>query len=137
MTGRIPIAALLAALWLAGAGCASAPREIRPARVVPVVLESGNKVTEVSAQVAEELKLELPRVEKPGFRWQVFAQDTRFLKQTSEVTPTPGVSGGSSVTFLVLQSASRPTKIRFLLVREDKANESTPVDIHDVIVTIQ
>lgn len=137
MTGKTTLAVLLAALWLAGAGCATKPPELKATRTIPVELDPAKKSTAVTAQIATELKLELPPVKAAGFRWQVFAHDTRFLKQTSEVTPTPGVSGGSSVTFLVLNLSTRPTRIRFLLVREDTPKENKPVDIHDVIVTIE
>lgn len=137
MTGKTPLAVLLATLWLAGAGCATKPPELKATRTIPVVLETAKKSTAVTAQIATELKLELPPVKVAGFRWQVFAHDPRFLKQTSEVTPTTGVPGGSSVTFLVLGLSPRPTKIRFLLVREDTPKENNPVDIHDVIVTVE
>lgn len=136
MTGKMTLAVLLATLWLTGAGCATKLPELKATRTIPVELDTAKKFTAVTAQFATELKLELPPVKVAGFRWQVFAQDTRFLKQTSEVTPTPGVPGGSSVSFLVINLAQRPTKIRFLLIEEANAKGNSPVDVHDVIVTI-
>lgn len=137
MTRRRYLVVLIAA-WCAGAsGCNTAPPELKAIRTVPFVLDATKKTTAVTAHVAEEIKLTLPPIAEPGFQWQLFAHDTRFLKQTSEVTlPTdPGIS--AVVTFLVLRPAARPTRIRFFLVGEKRAKESRPVDTHEVLVSIK
>jgi hypothetical protein len=134
--GRVFVATLLAAALLAIIGCKSQP-QFKALTKAEFALDGETKRTMVSTQVAEEIKLRLPRIAAADYRWEIFAHDSRFLRQTSEISPPEGPDRISFVTFLALRPTARPTLVRFLLVRDNGEKETQPVDSNDVAIEIK
>jgi hypothetical protein len=128
--------ALFGAGLLLSGGCTTQP-QLKVLTRAAFTLDAAKKRTEITTKIAEEIKLTLPPVLAEGFRWEIFAHDSRYLRQTSEITPPQGPERICSVTFLALNPTPRSTMISFLLVPAGSAKESQPVDRHDVVVTIQ
>jgi hypothetical protein len=130
---------LIAGAVLLGAGCRSAPS--MKTREVTLALEVGKTKTTFNIKVGDLVTLELPPVDAPGFGWQVFMKDGRYLKQTTEVVPPKSAGGGATVKFLAMLSTERAsnnrTTVRFLLIKQDGSKESQPIDGHDAIFTIE
>lgn len=124
---------LLASAGLLAGGCTSAPKPLTATRSREVALNAEAKRTRVTAQVAEELTLLLPPIEQPGYGWRLVGHDSRMLRQTSELRPAATPDGHAMVKFIAQRVVSRTT-IRFVLVRA--AREDSPVDVHEVEVTV-
>jgi hypothetical protein len=120
---------------LAFTGCSSGPK-IKVQTRASFPLDGEKKATLVHTRYAEEIKLELPAIEAPGYHWQLVAHDTRFLRQLSEISRPVPPQRASAVSFLAIRSVPR-TVLRFLLVRDDERTEATPVDRQDVTVEIE
>jgi hypothetical protein len=129
-------AALFGIVLVLLGGCATQP-QIKVLTRAAFTLDAVQKRTEIATKIAEEIKLTLPPIRADGYQWEIFAHDSRYLRQTSEITPPEGRERISSVTFLALNPTARTTLIRFLLVPVGNAKESQPVDSHDVAVKIE
>lgn len=126
---------LLGALLALVPGCASGPK-FDAKRTVAVALETGKTKTVVNAKVGDLTKLELPPVELPGFGWQIFLLDTRYVKQMSEITPAATPGGRGTLSIFAVRAVPKTT-VRLLLVKLDGAKTTQPVDGHDIVFSIE
>jgi hypothetical protein len=124
----------LGVLVLAFCGCTTQAPPLTKRGSVSVKLENDVKKNTVSAKIFNEVRIELPPVEQPGFAWQIFSHDTRVLKQETDIQPATD-GHGPSVTFIAVHVAAR-SLVRFLLVKPND-RETQPIDGHDVLVTVQ
>jgi hypothetical protein len=116
------------------AGCASRP-DYTPNATVAIKVLGNNQRTVASAQVGNEIKVELPPPDPSGYVWEISALDTRYLKQRTEVLPLAGAAGPWSVSFFALHDGR--TRIRFVLVPPTKETEKPTADLEEVVITIE
>lgn len=139
MLHRVFLLLLLAAVFLAGTGCASPTGTLRPRSSKTIVLDPEEKRrTAVSTVFAEELVIKLPPIGQPGYKWQVFWLDLRYLRQLAEIEADGGPDDPSTARFIALRlTNNRATIIRFLALREGAGKEDQPVAMLEVGVTVQ
>lgn len=121
----------LAVLLLAWSGCGTPPLE--PKGTVSVALDGEKQRGALTASLLDEVHLTLPPVTEPGYVWEVFLLDHRFVKITTPLS-APDAAGVQSIKFLTIRIGR--TAARFLLVKEN-ARESDPIKAQEILLTIQ
>ena len=82
--------------------------------------------------------IKLPPIGQPGYKWQVFWLDLRYLRQLAEIEADGGPDDPSTARFIALRlTNNRATIIRFLALREGAGKEDQPVAMLEVGVTVQ
>ena len=130
MVRKFFIRILIAAVLLAGGGCASGP-EIKPDGQVAVTLDGVKKVGALSLRVANVLALTLPPG-RDGHVWEIAFHNTSVLKLMSPIQV--GADGRSRVSFMALRGGG--TRLKFLLVPAGSGATATPVDQQDIQLSI-
>lgn len=117
--------------------CSSRTEVVTPRGDVSVTLDASAKRTTHTVEVANRVHVTLPPADATH-GWQISYHDARFLKQVTEVTPPKTPEGSATITFLAIKpTAGRTTRVRFVLLPVGAAREATPIDGHDLVLTIQ
>jgi hypothetical protein len=130
MTRRLSLL-LLTALLLAGSGCGTPALE--PKGTVSIKLDGVNKRGALTAVMLDEVRLDLPPVTTPGYAWEIFLLDHRYLRITSPLT-RPNAEGIQTIKVLTVRPGR--TLMRFLLVKEN-ATASDPLSSQEVQLTVE
>lgn len=131
MPRSLSLLLVLAGVWIALAGCTSAPKVPRDGRFeAPASTQS--ETVRVKVKLFNEVVLHLPPIAAPGDQWAIALNDVRFLKQLGEITPA--ANGESVVSFHAIRPGRRT--IRFLALAPG-AREATPSQRYNVIVEIE
>lgn len=124
----------LAALLLA-CGCSSRVETIAPKGDSPVALSTTSKRTTHTAKFAERILVTLPPADYSTHQWEISFHDARFTRQLSEFQSPPTEGAGATVAFLATRLGT--TRIRFVLLPRGAQREATPIDGHDLVLTIE
>jgi hypothetical protein len=126
------LAALTAALVLSG--CYTRIKKVEPTGDSPVTLKANSKRTEHTAKLGHRVTITLP-VDRPAHVWTISYHDMRYLQQLTEITPLKNGSSGATVSFVTARPGK--TRLRFVLVPANAGREVTPIDAHDLELTIE
>ena len=130
---------LLLAAALAGCAAPSAETGRNKEPTTVLTLAPTPKRAAASVRIGDEIRFVLPSDRGPGFIWQIMTNDPRYMRQSSKLVYTPGPAGAAGGTSAVSFIAQRPSRsrIRFVYMRADGANELEPVDAYEIVVTVR
>jgi hypothetical protein len=117
------------------AGCGTGQVTIAPKGEAPVTLGSEGRRTTHTAQHANRITITLPPADAATHKWHISSHDARFLKQLTDVLPPKPGETAQTITFLAIRTGT--TRLRFVLLPISSAREATPIDAHDLVLTIQ
>lgn len=114
----------------ATSGCNTTPK-LEPKGKVVVPIQSDTPRIQVTAQLLNEIVVELPAIARSGDQWTIVFNDARFLKQLGPIEPR--ATGGFSARFMAIRIGRRP--IRFFALPPGREVEASQV--HEVVVQIE
>lgn len=122
----------LAASLLVGSGCNLTPK-LEPKGTVAITLDGVKKTGALTTGLLDEVALTLPPVKEPGYAWEVFWLDHRFVHVTTHLA-LPNAEGVQTMKFITTRVGR--TRARFLLIKAG-VNESAPIDSQEILLTIE
>lgn len=88
----------------------------------------------VTIELGQELAVVLPTTDSDHV-WQIAANDLRYLKPTSPITPQHGgPTAGAIITFQTNRVGH--TRLSFVYVKPVETGETIPAAVRDIAVTI-
>lgn len=116
-------------------GCGTAPQKVEPRTAKTVVLDTAKNETRVTTQLVEELTLVLPPPPEAGYVWKIFASDSRFLRELTDVLPA--ADNTSTVKFLAIRTTGPRVvvRVRFFAVRPNVSSD-LPIARHEALINI-
>ena len=129
----LSFALLAAALTLVG--CSTRSTKVEPLGESPVTLKANSKRTEHAAKLGHRVTITLPGGDHDTHVWKISYHDMRYLQQLTDITPTKAATTGATVSFVTARPGT--TRLRFVLVPANAGREATPIDAHDLELTIK
>lgn len=123
--------ALAVGVCLFAAGCGTPG--IKPKGKVDIVLEGPQPRSEHGARYLDAITITLPPAPR-GYVWDLAMHNANFLKQTGNLTPPATPGGGATITFIAVTQGA--TRLRFLLLPENRGREAKPVDMRELLIEI-
>jgi hypothetical protein len=128
---------LLAACILLSGSCAGNPDHSHPKHVETVRMKMNQILPDVEIEVVTGVHVILPGPEEgSGLVWEIVANNSRVLEQTTGLKFVPGAAGGpptTEVDFYALKPGR--SRLRFFLVSPNQA-ETAPVGACETTVSV-
>jgi hypothetical protein len=127
----------LAACILLSASCVGNPDHSHPKHVETVQMKMNQILPDVEVEVVTGIHVILPGpAEGSGLVWEIAADNSRVLEQTSGLKIVPGANGRgptTEVTFYTLKPGR--SRIRFFLVKPNQA-ETAPIGACETTISV-
>lgn len=128
-----PTAVAVASIALGA--CSSGANTLTPTGEASISLSETPKRTTHAVKLGNLITIHLPPADGSTHAWHIAHHDGRYLKQTSEVVPPARADAAATITFIAARAGT--TRLRFLLLPLAAGREADPIDVHELVLTIQ